>query len=487
MGGMCMRMDTAGPTVVQPAATEPFIEPAILTDTDPDPAVFEAELSVESAELSLVPGQIAAVYAYRDENGSAASIPGPTIDVVEGTIVRIHVTNRLDEPTSIHWHGLVLPIEMDGVPDMPAPALAPGETYTYEFEARHPSLYWYHPHFRTDVQAERGLYGAFIVRPADVDVEADRERVLVLDDILLDEAGQIAGPSSGSDHVEDADTGEVTMTFEGMMGRQGNRLLVNGRMNPIIEVQPGAIERWRLVNSSNSRFFDVAIGGLELRRIGGDGGLVANPTTQASVLLGSAQRADLLVRFDGEPGDEFDVVTLHVDRGHDMSDPGALPLARVRLVGEPLGADRPYPDVVSAEIESLVEGDVLHVVEMTEVVTRGGRMGFALNGELWPDVPMLRGRSSPNETWEIVNHTHMAHPFHLHGARFQVTSIGEGLEGPLVPVADRVWTDTVLLGAESRLRFVSQFEEFAGNWMYHCHILEHAERGMMGMIEVTAP
>lgn len=305
--------------------------------------------------------------------------------------------------------------------------------------------------------------------------------------MLLDESGAIEGPDTGSAHLIDAETGEITMTFESMMGRQGNRLLLNGRMNPIVHARAGSVERWRLVNTANARFFRVALPGAQLRRLGGDSGLSDTAIEVDEILLAAAQRADVLVRFGGDPGTQLELVTRHYDRGHDMHDPGDLPLALVVLDEEPVTPPTPFPTLDPVAIEDLPVGPVTHRVEMTEVETRGGRIGFALDGRLWPDVMPREAPLGEVQTWELVNLTHMDHPFHLHGTRFQVVdTVGEdgttvgapGLEGV------REWTDTVLVPGEATVRFVTRFDDFPGTWMYHCHIFEHAERGMMGMVAV---
>ena len=482
MGGMCMVMNTSGPVVVQPAPSEQDTTLRPLTDINPDPAVFEANLIAEPATEQLG-GHPTSVYRYRDAEGSGG-IPGPLIDVEEGTEVRIHLQNRLPEATTIHWHGMVLPPEMDGVPDMPVAAVSPGATYTYSFTARHPGLYWYHPHAHSDVQVEQGLYGALVVRPSTGESLGVSERIFLVDDLLLDEAGDIAPPETGSAHLTDPATGEVTMTFDGMMGRQGNRLLLNGTMNPILHVRPGAVERWRFVNTANARFFRLKVPGLRFVRIGGDSGPAAAATETDEILLANGQRVDLLVRFDLTPGASTPLVTAHYNRGHDIADPGDLPLALILADGEPVSPSQAIPNPTVEALPSLGAAQFTQRVEMTEVMIRGGRIGFAFNGQLWPDADHLHGTFGRTERWEVTNLTHMDHPFHLHGTRFQVVAAesphGVGVAAPYLGE----WADTAVVPALGKLTFVTRFEDFPGEWMFHCHIFEHAERGMMGAISV---
>ena len=486
MGGRCMRMDPP-PVVVVPPARDADVTLPLLTDTNPDPAVFEGKLVVTTAPLTIDEGVATPAYVYRDGHAldRPATSPGPLIDVVEGTLVRITIENALDEPTTVHWHGLVLPIEMDGVPDMPNPPIASGESFTAEFIARHPALYWYHPHVRSDVQNERGLHGAFVIRPSTPDPVVV-ERVLVLDDILLTADGAIEGPEEGSSHYV-TDDGELMMTFTGMMGRQGNRLLVNGVVHPRLAARRGSVERWRIVNTANARFFRLALDGHRFVQVGSDAGALAAPRVLDEILLAPSERIDVLVVVSGAPGAEVALRTLPHDRGHTMADPEpytvltlALDDAERRVVVDTLPT---LTSPVPALDEDLVPA---HTITMGEELVRGGRVGFSLNGELWPEVTPLSSTVGALETWEIVNDTHMEHPFHLHGTRFQVTSRGPN-EGALVPVVEREWKDTVVVHAEETLRFVARFEpEFPGHWMFHCHIFEHTEGGMMGMVDVGA-
>ena len=485
MGGMCMVMNTAGPTVVQPAPSEQETALRPLTDINPDPLVFEANLIAEPSTEAFTPGHATPTYRYRDAEGSG-SIPGPLIDVAEGTEVRIHLQNLLPESTTIHWHGLVLPPEMDGVPDMPVAAIAPGASYTYAFTARHPGLYWYHPHQHSEVEVEQGLYGALVIRPAAPGAEPSvtQERIFMVDDLLLDGSGNIAPADTGSAHLQDPATGEVTMTFDGMMGRQGNRLLLNGKINPILHVRPGSVERWRFINSANARFFRLKLPGLTIVRIGGDSGPAAAATEADEILLANGQRVDLLVRFDLAPGASTTLVTSHYNRGHDMADPGDLPLALVVADGAPVSPPQAIVPPALQTPPSLGEVQFTQRVEMTEVMVRGGRIGFAFNGQMWPDADHLHGTFGRTERWEVTNLTHMDHPFHLHGTRFQVVSAES--EHPLGLAAPNLgeWADTAIVPALGKLTFVTRFEDYPGEWMFHCHIFEHAERGMMGAVSI---
>ncbi len=482
MGGGCMVMETAAPAVVVPAATAADLELEPLVDQNPDPTIFEADLVAAIDNVELVPGAVTEAWVYKPTADAPASVPGPLIDVEEGTRVIIHFTNLLDEPTTIHWHGLVLPAVMDGAPDDgpedgPGAGIAPGASFDFDFVAGDAALYWFHPHLRGDVQVERGLYGAFRVREREP-ITVDRERIFVLDDVVLDAEGAIAPPAEGPAMSADG----TRMTFEGMMGRQGNRLLVNGASNPIVDVVAGSVERWRIVNVANSRFFRLVLPGHTFVVIGTDGGLVPVPRTVDELLLSPGERVDVLVQMAGAPGARTALLTRHHVRGHDMDDPGDLTLATV-VVGDATALATPMP-ATSRDIPRLVAGATTQTVKMGEEVLRGARVGFSLNGEMWPNVTPLAARLGDEETWSIVNETDMDHPFHLHGFPFQVVD-RRPLDGGVTEAESFLaWKDTVIVGPRQALRFVVRYDGFPGAWMFHCHILEHAERGMMSMVMV---
>src|SRR5919199_54639 len=184
--------------------------------------VVRVDLEARETEWEFSRGRRTRAWGY---NGQ---VPGPTIEARAGDVLEVRLTNRLPEPTLIHWHGLRVPAAMDGT-DMVQHPISPGETFTYRFKVPDAGTYWYHPHVNETVQLERGLYGAIVVRGDDEPV-FDAERVLVLDDVKLDREGQIK-PLGGI--VEHHD------------GRQGGTLLVNGREGSQLTMAAGQIERWR--------------------------------------------------------------------------------------------------------------------------------------------------------------------------------------------------------------------------------------------------
>ena len=181
-----------------------------LPDLNPDPKIVEIELEAKLATVEIAPGQNAEAWTY---NGM---LPGPLIRARVGDRLIVRFTNRLPQPTTVHWHGIRVPIEMDGVPDVSQPAVKTGESFTYDFIVPDAALYWYHPHVMSAAQVGFGLYGALLVEDPSESADGLDEVVMVLSDIEVDAKGKLEDPDSG---------GSTGMAF----GREGNRLLVNGR------------------------------------------------------------------------------------------------------------------------------------------------------------------------------------------------------------------------------------------------------------------
>ncbi len=442
------------PRVMDLPPSEGTLDGAAFVDRDPDPRVIEVDLEARPAEVEYLPGRKTTVWTY---NGS---VPGPRLEARVGDRVVVNFRNALPEATTLHWHGLRVPAEMDGTLAMQGP-IPPGGSFRYSFELRDTGTFWYHPHVRSDVQVETGLYGTIIGR-GEGEPTAAAEHTLVLDDVWLKEDGSFAANDMNSL----------------MVGRQGNVLLVNGRPRPIATVRAGERQRWRFVNAANARYFRLALPGQKLTLIGGDGGLLEAPREVDELLLVPGERADVLITPRGAPGSTLDLVSLPYERGH-MT--GMLPTANVmRLHYSPEPALTPEP--VPASLRSIPanpEPVRTRSFKLTEEMASGKEPVFRINGEAFPDITHLEAKLGETELWDVENDTEMDHPFHLHGFFFQVVSRG-GVAEP-----SRAWKDTVNVPAKSTVRLSVRFDGFPGMWMYHCHILEHGERGMMGGLHVS--
>ncbi len=463
MIGLCLGCGPAAAPLENPLPV-----PVELADLNPDPNIVEVRLAASVSTAEYLPGKPADVWAFRDASvmGSKGTIPGPTLRAKVGNTVIVHFTNELAEATTIHWHGLRLPNAADGSSSSQS-KVEPGASYDYTFTVGDAGSFWYHPHVRGDTQIERGLYAPFIVEGGtEIDVTADR--YLVLDDVKLSADGKL------STQTDNLDT---------MLGRQGNVLLVNGRKLPSLEVSAGSRERWRLVNSANGRYFKLSLPGAQLLVIGWDGGLIPEPYPVESLLIAPGERYELLVTFDGKAGSRLALQTSHYDRGHNVADPGVKPLMNVVLGAARKSALLPLPTIWRD----------LPVLAVTTSSTRTRRfvlkeletptgVVFSINDEVWPFNTPVMVKQGDVEIWEVRNEAEMDHPFHLHGMFFEVLDVNG------VPETRRGWKDTANVPmargtTPGILRFAVRYEPL-GMWMFHCHILEHAEGGMMGDLMV---
>jgi FtsP/CotA-like multicopper oxidase with cupredoxin domain len=442
----------------------PTADPGLVAfvDTNPDPDIVEVELVAAPATHEYLPGKRADVWAFRDgaRAGSTGSIPGPLLEAKLGDRVIVHFRNDLPEATTIHWHGLRVPNASDGTPVAQMP-VAPGGSYDYEFTVIDVGLFWYHPHVNGDVQVERGLYAPIVLHD-DFAIDVAADRVFVLDDVKLEATGKLS---------------ETTDNLDLMLGRQGNVVLVNGRQRPSIAAAANSRERWRFVNTANGRYFNLELPGHVFRVIGWDGGLVDAPYETPTLLVAPGERYDVLVELAGDAGDRLALRTIHYDRGHHIPDPGPIEILAIAL-----GASRGSPDALPSAWGNVASIEVATTTPrrrftLREDDTVPANPVFTINDEAYPDVTPVRGTAGAVEIWEVENLSEMDHPFHLHGMSFQILDADDRIATPLG------WKDTVNVPKESTVRFAVQLDAL-GRWMYHCHILEHAERGMMGELEV---
>ena len=421
-------------------------------EPDPGRRVVVVELEARETEWSVAPGTRFDAWTY---NGQ---LPGPVLRARVGDVLELRLTNRLTEPTSLHVHGLRLPAAMDGT-DIVQRTVAPGETFTYRFRVPDAGTFWYHSHTNEAVQLERGLHGALIVSGEDEPV-LDAERVLVFDDLKLDRRGRLA-------------------RFGGLVqwhdGREGDVRLVNGQQEPVIEMAAGQAERWRIVNASSARYLNLSIGGRPFQILGTDGGLLESPVRAFEVLLAPSERVELAVGPFAE-GESLPILSLAYSRttfvrrgterfgtlrvGPRRASVAQVP-SRLRTIAPLAAADTPPTRTVDFGVRySLTKG-----------------MEFAVNGTPHhADAPVRVGEL---QVWDLVNSTLMDHPFHLHGFSFQVLSVN----GVAVPRIE--WKDTVNLPPRSTTRIAWLPDDRPGQWMYHCHILEHHAAGMMGHFDVV--
>jgi FtsP/CotA-like multicopper oxidase with cupredoxin domain len=410
--------------------------------------------------------------------------------VRQGERLRITIENRLAEETTVHWHGLRVPNAMDGVPHLTQGPIAPGEAFVYEFEVPDAGTYWYHPHQRSFEQVGRGLYGPLIVEEREP-IRVDRDVTWVLDDWRLLQDAQISddfGNFMDSSHN----------------GRVGNTVTVNGRILESFPVGAGERLRLRLINAANARIFGLEFQDHRPTVVALDGQPVEpHELPGGRVVLGPAMRTDLVIDMGGKPGGRFTVADTFY-RGLEYrlldfvySDEPQLrphPLdAPMRLAANTM----PEPDLRAAERHEVSFGGGM----MGGMMNSGGMMGggmmrgmmggmmrgmqhagiWSINGVaatghvMEPFLTLQRGRSY---VLAMHNDTAWHHPMHLHGHAFRVIA----RDGQ--PTRHREWQDTVLMAPREGVE-IAFVADNPGDWMFHCHILEHQAAGMMGVIRVA--
>jgi FtsP/CotA-like multicopper oxidase with cupredoxin domain len=370
------------------------------------------------------------------------TLPGPVFEVRSGVAVSIPFTNALDQATTVHWHGLVVPTAVDGQPQDP---VAAGSQFTYAFTVRQRAgMSWYHPHpdMATSSQVALGLAGGFVIRDAVEDAlglpTGNLEVPLVLRDANFDRAGNLSYNGTAS-------------------GFTGKTLLVNGVRDPYLETSP-AVHRFRILGGSNSRVFRLALSNsAPFTLIGNDGGLLPAALTVPEIDLSPGERVDVLVDLRSAGGSTVSL--------RDVNSGWILLELRV---ASGTGAG------------SLPTGALSSVVPLVAPV-RTRTFSFdgmtRINGQLF-DMERIDFEVNAGEVedWTFSTNGNAPHPVHIHGASFQVISRTGG-RGRLFPW-EAGWKDTVLLNDGETVRVRIRFD-LAGRYMIHCHKLEHEDAGMM--------
>lgn len=401
-------------------------------------------------------------------------IPGPSIRAKQGERLRVVVENHLADTTTVHWHGIRVPNAMDGVPDLTQKPIAPGESFVYEFDLPDAGTYWYHPHQRSFEQVGRGLYGALIVEEINP-IEVDRDVTWLLRDWRLEEDAEISDDFGSRMEIS-------------MAGRIGNVVTVNDDLSETFAVRSGERVRLRLINAAPARIFRLVFSGHRPVVIAYDGQPVEpHEADEGRVVIGPAMRVDIVIDMTGKSGERFAVKDDFYQRfeyslldlvyeGESLRDrPLSAPIA--------LAANTiPEPDLKSAARHEIIfEGGMMGGRGMGMMGMMGGGMAWTVNGVaghghvMEPILTLERGRSY---VLALRNDTAWYHPIHLHGHSFRVISRnGE-------PTRYREWQDTVLVPRRERAE-IAFVADNPGDWMFHCHVLEHQEGGMMSVIRVT--
>ena len=437
------------------------------------PRIIQADLEAKANWIP-VAGRQTYRYCYNSQ------VPGPLVEARPGDTIRIGFTNSLSEETNLHFHGLHVP--PTGAADNSFVMVAPGEQFEYELPlpADHPGgTFWIHPHMHGSVarQVWRGLAAPVIVRAAldDIpEIKAASEVLLVLQDVTIGSDGAPTEPG----------------LMEQMAGREGSIITASGAVNPTIPIQRDGWVRLRLINASCSRFYRLQIEQHQMYQIASDGGALTAPVGLDELLLVPGQRAELMVQGSRPPGD-YRLLNLAYNRGTTgmgmgmmgggmgTSSGAASTIATLSYSGQ---SDHPtsLPQKLLL-VTPLTSPSRLRSFTLGQSMGRGmmsGGMGFGINSRTFdPSRVDTSVRLGDVEDWEFLNPMAMDHPMHIHTNPFQVV-LSDGSAEP-------VWRDVVLVRAGQRVRVRMAFQDFIGKLMYHCHILDHEDLGMMGVLEIN--
>lgn len=450
----------------------------LLADTTPSEDGFTILRAMNGSASLLGPGEPqTAIWAYEGMS------PGPTLRVRRGDTVRVRLVNELDQPTTIHWHGIRIDNAMDGVVGLTQAAVPPGGSFDYVFTVPDAGTFWYHTHNRSWEQMARGLYGLLVVDEIEP-YGVDREIPIVFDDWRLTAGGEIEEESLGSLHDW------------AHRGRLGNWLTVNGVSAPALQIAQGERLRLRLANVANARVLAFDFPGHEPWLIAVDGHAVKPEKLAGSrIELAPAQRADLVMDAVLEPGTTAEIrevgngepykaaSLIYSDKGNPIRNrdktPAGLPVVFRREaldIANAVTVDLDMTGGAMGAMESAVlDGETLG---MRELVAK--RRVWAFNGIAGDlDKPLLEVGRGGTVAIRMTNNTRWSHAMHLHGHHFLATH-RNGEE-----IAETVWHDTILMQPDETLT-IAFLADNPGKWLLHCHMVEHMAGGMITWINVTA-
>lgn len=419
-------------------------------------------------------------------------IPAPRLEAKAGDRIRINFTNKLPQPTNLHYHGLHLP--PTGKADNVFLQINPEESFRYEFEIpqnQSAGTFWYHPHLHGYVaeQLSAGLAGLFIIRGNldDIsEIKAAKEEFLVLQDFALDNQGRLL--SSNQMNI--------------MAGREGDIITVNGETNPTFSLPENGLLRLRILNASTSRFYHLSLENHPFYLIATDGGAISQPIAMTKLLLTPGQRAEILIQGNQTP-QPYRLMNLPYNRGGMGMMGGGMGMmgggmgmmgGRRGRMGRRRNFDNPtslatlnYDSTVESislpsqltSIDTLPQPQQVRRFTLNHGMSPRMGMAFLINNQPYNHQRIdTQVKLNTVEEWELINTGVMDHPFHIHVNSFQVISRNG------IPETYPAWRDTVLVPRGETVRIRILFADFTGKTVYHCHILDHEDLGMMGNLQI---
>ncbi|MDP4552310.1 multicopper oxidase family protein [Alkalihalobacillus macyae] len=436
-----------------------------------DRPVKTFNLTAEETEWDISEGKKVNAWTY---NGT---VPGEPLRVTEGDYIRINLKNELDVPVTIHWHGMLLPNKMDGVPGLTQDAVQPGESFTYEFIANDAGTYWYHSHQHSSKQVDKGLYGSLVIEEQKKEYEKDE--FFILDEWAVNQekrditnmGGMMKGAMSGNG---EADTEQMYDTFT-----------VNGKAGQAVEplvMKEGETARLRFVNAGYQQH-QLVFPEKSMKVIEVDGEKVKNSGGTSNVLeIAPGERIDVaFTRKSSEPS------VIRENSGGENADDVVIPV--VSSEGEVSAKRNQSTPSTGTEVatgtsfgseemifEDVPKPDVTYNMELNMGMDMGEGMAFQINDQVFPETPPIEVKEGDIVKVKITNSGNMNHPMHLHGHRFQVASKnGQAFDAPVVKDLIHVKP-----GEEYTIYFKADNK---GEWLFHCHDNNHADRGMVTIVD----
>ena len=446
----------ADPSTTRALSGTPLSEPPVLQSAH---GILQATLQAQLGPAVVNARNVVA----RVYNGS---FPGPTLRIKPGDTLDVHLANHLphNEVTNLHMHGFH--VSPSNNSDNIFLHVMPGSSFDYSYRIPHDhpgGMYWYHPHGHgtSNQQVNNGMAGAIIIEGA-LDrhpaIAGLKERVLVLQATMF------------------GDDGVVLTT--GQQTNDGWLRLINGQLAPTIEMQPGETQRWRILNASSGTFYNLALAGHRMVQISKDGNALATAWPRDAILLAPGERVEVLVQ--AAPAGTYQLRTLLFGQGFQAM--GDVVMANVVVAGD---AVKPAP--LPKTLLPMKDLSNAHIDRRRRIVfdTRPGpptteETHYMVDGRAFdPTRVDIAVKLGATEEWTLSNTTDEWHPFHIHVNPFQVVAIdGEA-------VKPRCFEDTVNIPPQSELTIRSQFLDYTGKYVLHCHLLFHEDDGMMAVVQVT--
>jgi FtsP/CotA-like multicopper oxidase with cupredoxin domain len=431
---------------------------------------------------NLVDVNLAPQFSQINVNGTLANLmtyngyfPAPTIQVKKGDILRVKFTNGLPHTaatnflgfqknfTNLHTHGWrVSPAEPADAAHL---TIAPGQTYNYQYNLANQDagFCFYHPHYHGLVAEQfwAGLAGALVTEDEIPVLKNYETHILVLKDLTLNGANP-APHASNMDY---------------MQGKEGGTIMVNGQVNPVLACKPGQVQRWRILNASNARFYKLSLSGHSLYLVGTDGHLLDKAYARSQILLSPGERVDVLVKAGNTAG-SYKFLSLPYSRMGMMTSP-QITLMTLNVQGSRVANS--IPGAIDPAAGRVALGSIVVSRQRSIVLSMGMGRGY-INGQDFDVNPYtIMSDLDTYEVWTVSNQSNMDHPFHQHVNAAQILSIS-GADSSYPSYAGMpAWKDTVVVPKMGSVTLLVPVKDYTGMTMFHCHILEHEDIGMMGM------